>query len=859
MVKLSDYRPAAFHVDEVELDFDLHPQRTRVKSRFTAQRQAGGPLTLDGEGLTLVSIAMNGGTLGDGAYTVDGDRLVIADAPDTAALEIEVEIDPSANTALMGLYLSGGRFCTQCEAQGFRKITWFLDRPDALSRYTVRVEADRADYPTLLANGDRVEGGDLDGGRHYAVFRDPFPKPCYLFALVAGRFDTIEDRFTTMSGRDVRLAVHVDPGDAERAWFAMDSLKRSMAWDETAFRREYDLGEFHIVAVRDFNFGAMENKGLNIFNSSLLLADAATATDADFLNVERVVAHEYFHNWTGNRITLRDWFQLCLKEGLTVFRDQEFTADERSRPLQRIADVESLRAVQFPEDGGPLAHPPRPPEYETIDNFYTATVYNKGAEVVRVLREVVGPDAFETGMQRYFDECDGKAATLEDFVGAFAAESGKDLAPFFGWYTQAGTPKIAARHVWDAAAGTLTLTVTQANPATPGQPDKRPLPVPLRIGFIDESGRELAARLDGHEAKEHHVILDTAERVFVFEGLSAEPVPAILRGFNAPVALDPGLNADQRLIQMAHDPDAFTRWDAGQSLLSDAIIARAEGRSQDGPALDRIAAALAAELDRAAEDPGFAARALRVPGLGLLIQQADTPDPEALFQSRKAVRAHLAEALRDRLAAVLNGPRADAADTSPEAMGRRALSAAALDLIAATGDGAPLKTAFDAAGGMTETMAALGALAQTGGPAFAEALEAFHARWQGNPLVMDKWFQVQAMSPLEGAPGRMRALADHPLFTLSNPNRARALYGAFAAGNPRHFHAADGSGYELVAEAIGKLDKANPMTAARLVRAFESWKRFDEGRQGKAKAALERLKADGISTNLKEMVDRTLG
>jgi len=859
-VNLSDYTPAPYAITRTELEFDLHPDATRVKSRLHLKRTAQGAdtLVLNGEALTLERVVVDGREVGEGGYAVDDTSLTLRDLGAEAVVEITTRIAPEANTDLTGLYMSGGRFCTQCEAEGFRRITYFLDRPDCLSVYRVRVEADAAAYPTLLSNGDLVDAGSLEGGRHYAVFEDPFLKPAYLFALVAGRFDTLEDSFTTRSGKPVRLAIHVDPGQAGRARFALDALKRSMAWDEQAFQREYDLSVFHIVAVRDFNFGAMENKGLNIFNSSLLLADSDTATDADFMNVEGVVAHEYFHNWTGNRITLRDWFQLCLKEGLTVYRDQEFSSDQRNRPVQRIGDVEALRAIQFPEDAGPLAHPPRPTSYEAIDNFYTPTVYNKGAEVVRVIRELAGEARFDAGMQVYFDRCDGTAATLEDFVGAFAFPDPDAAAGAMRWYEQAGTPVLNVASDYARGDRRARLTVSQTVSASASG---APRPIPLRIGFISADGRVLEARLAGAEgpAREHRLVLKEAAQTFVFEDLAERPIPAILRGFNAPVRVETYLSDDDLLVQMAHDPDPFTRWDAGQSLMAQAITAAAEGRAQSGPSLDRIAASLRLEFEREDFDPGFAARVVRPPVVSDLIFKTDTPDPEALYAAQVAARRALADALSAPLDSEFGRAAPDPASLDNDAIGRRALRGAFLGLTAARGEAgaARLSDAFSNAGNMTETMAALRGLAEVGGDAFDTALQAFEARWRDDPLVMDKWFSVQAASASEGH-ARVLALKDHPQFTLKNPNRARSLYGAFATANPRQFHRADGAGYDLVADAILELDAYNPMTAARLVRAFETWRRFDSARQAKAEAALKRIEMRARSTNLREMVTRTL-
>ncbi|KAF0176345.1 MAG: aminopeptidase N [Caulobacteraceae bacterium] len=862
-IRLADYKPCDYAIDTIALRFDLEPTATRVRATSTVRRTAGEarPLVLDGALLSLERISIDGAPLPTDGYTIEPERLVIHAPPAAFTLEIDTLINPAANTALEGLYVSGGRFCTQCEAEGFRKITYALDRPDAMARYTVRIEADKARYPTLLSNGDPVESGDLAGGRHFAVWRDPHPKPAYLFALVAGAFDSIHDAFTTMSGKKVDLGVYVDDGEAPRARYAMDALKRSMAWDEKVFQREYDLAVFNIVAVRDFNFGAMENKGLNIFNAAYVLADAATATDADFEAIEGVVAHEYFHNWTGNRITLRDWFQLCLKEGLTVYRDQEFSADERSRAVKRIKDVKTLRGRQFPEDGGPLAHPARPDRYVKIDNFYTATVYEKGAEIIRVLKALIGDEAFDQGIQLYFTRCDGTAATLEDFVACFAEASGKDLSHFMHWYNQAGTPHLVARGAYDAPSRTYTLTLTQSTPPTPGQPDKMALPIPLTVGFVSKSGAELAARIAGDDAaiREHAIVLDKPSATFVFDGMVEAPTPALLRGFCAPVMLDDGLTAEDRLIQMSHDPDAFTRWEAGQRLLRDAIFAEADGKP--GPSLDLLASALGRELDRAQQDAAFAALALRAPDLADLIQNAERPDPDRLFAARGVVRAAIAAKLEPRLAALADADSETPFSPDASQAGRRALKSAALDLLAALGGTHEdrVERAFARAGTMTERMAALDALGQIDGEAFNGALGSFIDMWRDNPLVVDKWFAVQAAAPRADAIDRVRALKGHELFSLRNPNRARSLIAVFAMRNLRAFHAADGSGYAFLADGVAEADALNPALASRLLTAFESWRRFDAQRQEKARAALERLAAiPTLSRNAREMVARTL-
>ncbi|MGE0047106.1 MAG: aminopeptidase N, partial [Hyphomonadaceae bacterium] len=659
-VRLAEYTPPNYTIEEIALAFDLAPNATMVRARSKVKRASGGPLRLDGERLKLERVAIDGRELSENEYAIEHGKLVIHAPPDAFVLEIDVEIDPANNTALEGLYMSGGRYCTQCEAEGFRTITYFLDRPDVMARYEVRIEADKETCPTLLSNGNLVESGDLANGRHYALWRDPFPKPCYLFAMVAGKYDALFDEFVTMSGRTVKLGIHVDPGEAQRAHYAMDSLKRAMRWDEETFGREYDLDIFNIVAVRDFNFGAMENKGLNIFNSAYVLADPDTATDGDYEAIESIVGHEYFHNWTGNRITCRDWFQLSLKEGLTVFRDQEFSADQRSRPVQRIKDVKRLRARQFPEDAGPLAHPVRPTSYMKIDNFYTATVYEKGAELIRMLKQLIGPDDFAKGMDLYFERRDGTASTVEDFVSAFADASGRDLSAFTRWYGQAGTPTLHVRGKYDAGAKTFDLTLRQETKPTPGQPVKASVQIPLRIGMVSKTGAILASQHGGDTIaqQEHALVLDEAEKTFRFEGVVAEPIPAVIRGFSGPVVLDDGLSTEARLAQMAHDPDPFTRWEAGQTLAREEMLARADAiaRQQPAPPALGLAQALERELDRDASDPAFAALAQRLPDLAELIQHATAPDPHCLHQAREDARRAIALHLKGKLTAIVAAP-----------------------------------------------------------------------------------------------------------------------------------------------------------------------------------------------------------
>ncbi|GAM98883.1 membrane alanine aminopeptidase N [alpha proteobacterium U9-1i] len=857
-IRLSEYHPPDYVIDDVALVFALEPDATLVAACSQVRRtvEAPCPLVLSGERLELQSITIDGRPLTTDQYSIEPGQLVVHNPPAAFKLDIVTRIAPAQNTALEGLYMSAGRFCTQCEAEGFRAITYALDRPDVLARYAVRIEADKAAYPTLLSNGNLVESGDMENGRHFAVWVDPHPKPSYLFALVAGRFDAIHDVFVTRSGRTVALAIYVDPGDAQRALYAMDSLKRSMKWDEDVFEREYDLDIFNIVAVRDFNFGAMENKSLNVFNSSLVLADPDTATDGDYEAIEAVVGHEYFHNWTGNRITCRDWFQLCLKEGLTVFREQEFSADQRSRAVQRIKDVKRLRARQFVEDSGPLAHPVRPSSYQKIDNFYTATVYEKGGEVIRMLKRLIGDDAFARGMQLYFERRDGTASTVEDFIACFEEVSGRDLSAFMGWYDQAGTPALRARGVYDQADRTYTLKVSQSTAPTPGQSTKKALPIPLSVGLIGADGAILKSKIDGELRDCHHVVVDNDVAIITFSDVAQPPIPALLRGFSAPVTLDDGLTVPDRLAQMAHDPDPFTRWEAGQTIARAMMLGQADGAPSSA-----LVAALGRELDRAQEDPAFAALALRLPDLNELLLASAAPDPDALHIARESLRKDIASAFSARLRALALAKSETPFSPGADAAGRRSLKAAALDLLSSLGAEAAddIARAFDEAGSMAEAMAALDALGATGSPLFDAALERFYAKWRSNPLVMDKWFSVQAASPRADAIERVERLRAHPDFEMRNPNRVRALGGAFAMRNPRAFHAADGSGYRFLATLVQEADATNPALAARLLTPFETWKRFDSGRQKQARAELEKLAAlPQLSKNAREMVERTL-
>ena len=846
-IKLADYTPYPFAIEQVDMAFDLEPSATKVRTRMQVRRLAPGDLVLDGVELSLESISLDGTALGADAYALDAETLTLRDAPDAFTLETVVKIDPSANTALSGLYISGGRFCSQCESIGFRRITFWPDRPDVMSRFRVRIEADKAAYPILLSNGTLGETGTLDNGRHFAEWDDPHPKPSYLFALCAGDYDVYRDTYTTMSGEEIDLAVHVDKGDGDRAAWAMESLKASMKWDEDVFAREYDLGVFNIVAVRDFNFGAMENKGLNIFNSAYVLADEATATDFDFEAIESIVGHEYFHNWTGNRITCRDWFQLCLKEGLTVFRDQEFSADMRSRPVQRIKDVIRLRARQFAEDAGPLAHPVRPDSYASIDNLYTATVYEKGAELIRMLKTMIGDEAFAKGMQIYFDRHDGEATTIEHFYNCFEDASGSDLTDFRRWYSQPGTPTITATEAWDAATGTLTVTLTQTNPETPGNKNPTPLPMPLRVAAFSEAGDRIDART---------LMLDGIETVWTVNSETGRPLVSLNRGFSAPIRLDHQIDDAHRLAVAQVDDDPFNQWDALQALVKKDILALAYAQ-KSAPDAD-IVTAIAAAVRTHIADPAFAALLTRLPDVGELFLEHLPASPRALADARKAVQKALASELANDIETYLGQVSPTPFRPDAEQAGQRALRGAFIVLLGARGEVSDqrLKSLFDAASNMTESLSSLRALCVAGGPGKAEALAAFESKWAGNELVLDKWFGVQAGT---GTVAEVADLLKHPKFDLSNPNRVRSVIAVFAMQNLSEFHSGDGAGYKLVAEIIAAADTKNPALAARLLTAFEQWKALEPDTRDAAETTLKTLREKDLSKNASDIITRTLG
>ena len=872
-VRLVDYRPPDWLVETVELDIALHATATRVRAMLKLRPNGKGttpaPLVLDGEGLVLRSLRLDGVALPPEQYVAAPDRLTIAQPPQQSfRLEIETVVNPSANTQLLGLYRSGATYCTQCEAEGFRRITYFPDRPDVMAVYTTRIEAEKAEAPVLLANGNLIASGDIEGGRrHFTVWHDPFPKPSYLFAMVGGKLACVEECFRTMSGRDVALRIYVEPGREALCGHAMQSLKSAMRWDETAFGREYDLDVFMIVAVSDFNMGAMENKGLNIFNDKYILASPETATDGDFDRIEAVVAHEYFHNWTGNRITCRDWFQLCLKEGLTVFRDQEFTADTRSRAVERIGDVRALRAYQFDEDAGPLAHPVRPSQYREINNFYTTTVYDKGAEVVRMIRTLLGPELFRKGMDLYFTRHDGEAATVEQFVRCFADVSGRDFfAQFMRWYAQAGTPEVKVAPHYDPRARTYRLDMTQTIPPTPNQPTKQPMVIPLAIGLVGKNGADLPLTLDGRPVPRGVIEMREASQTFVFGDVAERPIPSVNRGFSAPIKLSLPIEPDDLRFLAAHDPDPFNRWQAVQTLAMSLLIANAAVLRQGGAARDDdgLMAALGAILEVDTLEPAFIALNLAPPGEADIAREIGRDvDPDAVFAARRALRAvigrkHTAALARTYERMISRGP------YSPDAQsaGRRALKNVCLDLLATAADNAAIARAiaqYSGADNMTDRMAALETLAQHDRPERAAVLDDFYQRYADDPLIIDKWLALQATIPERSTLDRVQKLTVHPAFSMANPNRVRSLIGAFAQANHTQFNRADGLGYEFVADTVLALDPKNPQVAARLMGAFRSWRALEARRRERAEATLRRVAAvTTLSRDVNDIVARTL-
>ena len=871
-VYLKDYAPPAFLIRSIDLDVDLQDDHARVRARLKLERNPvvqdrNAPLVLDGEDLHLESVALDRRALGGDEYILSAEQLTLPQVPDAFTLATDVRIRPQQNTQLMGLYASRDGYFTQCEAQGFRRITFFIDRPDVMARYSTTIHADKARCPVLLSNGNPVARGDEPNDRHWVKWEDPFPKPSYLFAMVAAKLDRLDESFTTRSGREVTLSILVEPGKLDQCSFAMQALKKAMKWDEDVFGLELDLDHYMIVAVGDFNMGAMENKGLNIFNTKYVLARPDISTDHDFMFLDRVVAHEYFHNWTGNRVTCRDWFQLSLKEGLTVFRDQEYGADMYSRPVQRIQEVRALRAAQFPEDAGPMAHPVRPQSYMEISNFYTATVYEKGAEVVRMIHTLLGADGFRKGMDLYFQRHDGQAVTTEDFVQAMQDASGIDLAQFRRWYDQPGTPVLQVIDEFDAARKRYTLTVRQSCPPTPGHAEKLPLHVPLALGLISPDGKDFLLQLEGERnslAGTRVLSITQPEQRFTFENVGAKPVPSLLRGFSAPVIVRYDYDEAMLTHLMAHDSDPFNRWEAGQRLAGDLILRAAAAIHAALPFEFPHAffAAFGRVLADAAGDPAFAAEAMSLPSETTLAEQMEEVDPDALHAARSALRRHIAEKLKGELLLAYEAF-AVRETYSPDAQsaGQRALRNLCLSYLMELDD-AVMRTLcirqFDVADNMTDAIAALAALANTACEERQPALDRFYTKWMNEPLVTDKWLAVQASSRLPATLDNVRQLTTHPAFDIRNPNKVYSLIRTFGANHVR-FHAADGSGYAFLAEKILTLDGQNAQIAARIARCFDRWKKFDAIRRQHARQALEHIRDHpGLSKDTTEVVTRAL-
>jgi aminopeptidase N len=868
-IRLHDYRRPAWGVDSIELEVDLGIDATEITALLSLRRDAAQaePLRLDGEGLELLAIALDGRPLDAGSYRIQDSVLEVDGARDGSVLETRVRVNPAANTTLEGLYLSGSResgfLLTQCEAEGFRHITFFPDRPDVLARYTVTLRADRTRFPVLLAGGNPDGSGELADGRHWARFVDPHPKPSYLFALVAGRLESIQRDYLTADGRTVQLVMWSEANVIDRCHYALDALERSMRWDERSYGRNYDLDVFHVVATHDFNMGAMENKGLNIFNAKYLLADPDSSTDEEYRAVEAVVAHEYFHNWTGNRVTCRDWFQLSLKEGLTVFREQQFSADMNSAPLKRIEDVSLLRRTQFPEDAGPLAHPVRPAEYREINNFYTATVYEKGSELVRMLAGRLGQEGFRRGMDTYFERHDGSAATIEDFLGALGDANGVDLMPYLAWYAQAGTPHLHAHGEYDAARRQYTLMLSQHARATPGQPEKAPVPIPVKLSLFDRNGQLLPLHIDGRDAgTECVVVVDKVSQQIVFRDVASEPVPSLLRDFSAPVVLEYNYSPAELALLLAHDADGFNRWEAGQQL---AVLAFESLHGEtETEACKAWCDALAALFEQGTLEDALLADLLTPPGEIEFADRQSEVDPAKIHAQRQALQRHLAT--RIGAPALLARYRALAAaavqSLDAESQARRRLKRRVLELLALLdADGAHALAAeqYASATGMTDRLAALGVLVRGRAPQAAAALADFRQRYADNPLALDKWFAVQAQVAGEPALAMVKALEHDPAFTLKNPNRARAVIGAFASNNPSGFHRADGAGYRWLAERLAQLDALNPQISARLATAFNGWQRLEPVRREAAHAALGELaQRQDLSRNLGEIIGNVL-
>jgi len=887
---LKDYQPPNFVIESTELDFDLYEDHATVVARLLFVRNPGAPdpeadsLVLHGQDQVLESIAIDDSKLGPADYSVDDDSLTlngiaarIADSADRFYLTITSRIEPQKNTALEGLYKSRKMFCTQCEAEGFRRITYYLDRPDVMSKFTTTIRADKDKYPVLLSNGNPIASGveDHDAGRHWVSWEDPFRKPSYLFALVAGDLESLDDTFTTMSGREIKLQIFVESKDLDKCDYAMASLKNAMRWDEEKYGREYDLDIFMIVAVDDFNMGAMENKGLNIFNTSCVLANPHTTTDMGFQRVEAVVAHEYFHNWSGNRVTCRDWFQLSLKEGFTVFRDSEFSADMGSRTVKRIEDVNFLKTVQFAEDAGPMAHSVRPDSYMEISNFYTVTIYEKGAEVVRMLSLLLGEDKFRAGTDLYFERHDGQAVTTEDFVRALEDASGVDLKQFRRWYSQAGTPILDIDTRFDASDRTFTVSFEQHCPDSPGQTDKQPFTIPVRVGLLQADGSELPLQLSGESApagSDRTLVVSESRQEFVFTGIDQPPVPSLLRGFSAPVRMNVDYSRDDLCFLMVNDSDGFNRWNAGQllaiSVINELQQQRADGGELSMPALlvDAYGRILDDVIANPEQDKAMIAHLLSLPSESFLIEQSTVADVEAIHEVRKFIANELAHRHHDKFAQVYKDNDSNwEFSVDSDAIARRSLKNLALAYLLRTDDEDWVQRChwqFEGASNMTDQMAALRGLvncpAESARDLAEQSLTAFFDNWQHEALVVDQWFSVQATCALPGTLERVKTLMEHPHFEIRNPNKVRSLIGAFCGQNHINFHSADGSGYEFLADQVLKLNKLNPQIASRLLTPLTRWKKYDPARQSLMQVQLQRIKAsEDLSSDVYEVVQKS--
>jgi aminopeptidase N len=864
------YSMYPWKLEQVVLRFEIADESTRVLSTLQISRNdavsAVTEMELDGQDMELVSVKLDGRKLGDKEYSLNADKLFVHDVPADFSLDIEVLIRPQENTGLVGLYPSGDFLLTQCEAEGFRKITYFPDRPDVMTRYQVTIVADKQRYPVLLSNGNAVDSGEFDDGRHWICWDDPFDKPSYLFALVAGDLACMEDHFQTRSGRDVTLRVYVEQENIDRCEHAMESLIHAMRWDEERFGLEYDLNIYHIVATNDFNMGAMENKSLNIFNSKYVLARPDTATDFDYQGIEGVIGHEYFHNWTGNRVTCQDWFQLTLKEGLTVFRDQEFSSDMQSRVVKRIRDVRQLRSKQFPEDAGPMSHPVRPDKYIEINNFYTMTVYQKGSEIIRMYHTLLGEDGFQKGMRLYFERHDGTAVTCDDFLAAMADANDTDLKKFGRWYGQSGTPEVRARGSYDEIAKTFTLHLSQRTPPTHDQTDKQLLLIPVAVGLISRDGAELPLQLSGDDSPPGNsrlLVLEEEQQSFIFEGVSERPIPSLLREFSAPVKFEYPYSSSELAVLMTHDSDAFVRWEAAQLLAQREILGNVERLAEGSepvmsPEIAEAYATLLADVD---SDPALVAEALILPGEDYLSEQMAVVDVDGIHGARKFVKSGLANTLQEAFASLYDSMSDDGPySKSPASMARRSLRNTCLSYLLETDSGAALAEAqLKSSDNMTDTLAALQGLVWVEAPVAEAVLQAFEERWHDDALVMDKWFSIQASIPGKRATERVRNLLDHPGFSIANPNKVRSVIGVFSMMNPTGFHIADGSGYRLIADQVIALDALNPQVAARMVCAFNPWTRYDDRRQSLMKSELERISAtEGLSSDVSEIIHNAL-